>query len=50
MWLHSLKGKTSKGIAISFGKAIIIGSIAGVLPVTILLPKLFISFLPQSFY
>lgn len=31
--IHSLKGKTSKGIALSFGVAIIIGSVASVFPV-----------------
>ena len=30
--IHSLKGKTSKGIALSFGVAIIIGSVTSVFP------------------
>ena len=35
--IHSLKGKTSKGIALSFGTAIIIGSAAIIFPVKLLL-------------
>lgn len=35
--IHSLKGKTSKGIALSFGTAIIIGSAASIFPIEQLL-------------
>ena len=38
--IHSLKGKTSKGIALSFGAAVIIGSVASVFPVETLLVQM----------
>ena len=34
--IHSLKGKTSKGIALSFGTAIILGSIASIFPTNLI--------------
>jgi uncharacterized membrane protein YfcA len=30
--IHSLKGKTARGIGLSFGAAVVIGSIAGIFP------------------